>query len=73
MDDHNTIIVSNQKKVDDHNTIIVLSDEDVMVLSIGEDECCHDMDPYDEWVINSAVSYHVTLKGSSLLHTKQET
>jgi hypothetical protein len=58
--------------VDDHNTIVVSSDEDVVVLSIGEDECFHVTDPYDEWVINS-VSYHVTPKGSSLLRTKQET
>uniref|UniRef100_A0A2N9FNK6 Integrase catalytic domain-containing protein n=1 Tax=Fagus sylvatica TaxID=28930 RepID=A0A2N9FNK6_FAGSY len=26
----------------------------------GEDECCHVADPYDEWVIDSAASYHVT-------------
>jgi hypothetical protein len=32
----------------------------VVVLSIGEDECCHVADPYDEWVIDSAASYHVT-------------
>uniref|UniRef100_A0A2N9FLT3 Integrase catalytic domain-containing protein n=1 Tax=Fagus sylvatica TaxID=28930 RepID=A0A2N9FLT3_FAGSY len=25
-----------------------------------EDECCHVADPYDEWVIDSAASYHVT-------------
>uniref|UniRef100_A0A2N9HLW0 Integrase catalytic domain-containing protein n=1 Tax=Fagus sylvatica TaxID=28930 RepID=A0A2N9HLW0_FAGSY len=27
-----------------------------------EDECCHVADPYDEWVIDSAASYHVTLR-----------
>uniref|UniRef100_A0A2N9IN96 Integrase catalytic domain-containing protein n=1 Tax=Fagus sylvatica TaxID=28930 RepID=A0A2N9IN96_FAGSY len=26
----------------------------------GEDECCHVADPYDEWVIDSAASYHIT-------------
>uniref|UniRef100_A0A2N9HS85 Integrase catalytic domain-containing protein n=1 Tax=Fagus sylvatica TaxID=28930 RepID=A0A2N9HS85_FAGSY len=26
----------------------------------GEDEYCHVADPYDEWVIDSAASYHVT-------------
>uniref|UniRef100_A0A2N9EH16 Integrase catalytic domain-containing protein n=1 Tax=Fagus sylvatica TaxID=28930 RepID=A0A2N9EH16_FAGSY len=51
---------TNQKKADDHNTTAVSSDEDVVVLSIGEDECCHVTDPYDEWVIDSAASYHVT-------------
>uniref|UniRef100_A0A2N9GFS8 Integrase catalytic domain-containing protein n=1 Tax=Fagus sylvatica TaxID=28930 RepID=A0A2N9GFS8_FAGSY len=51
---------TNQKKADDHNTTAVSSDEDVVVLSIGEDECCHVADPYDEWVIDSAASYHVT-------------
>uniref|UniRef100_A0A2N9EWM8 Integrase catalytic domain-containing protein n=1 Tax=Fagus sylvatica TaxID=28930 RepID=A0A2N9EWM8_FAGSY len=25
-----------------------------------EDECCHVANPYDEWVIDSAASYHVT-------------
>uniref|UniRef100_A0A2N9I3V5 CCHC-type domain-containing protein n=1 Tax=Fagus sylvatica TaxID=28930 RepID=A0A2N9I3V5_FAGSY len=51
---------TNQKKADDHNTTAVSLDEDVVVLSIGEDECCHVADPYDEWVIDSAASYHVT-------------
>uniref|UniRef100_A0A2N9FFW3 Integrase catalytic domain-containing protein n=1 Tax=Fagus sylvatica TaxID=28930 RepID=A0A2N9FFW3_FAGSY len=51
---------TNQKKADDHNTTTILSDEDVVVLSIGEDECCHVADPYDEWVIDSVASYHVT-------------
>ena len=51
---------TNQKKADDHNTITVSSDEDVVVLSIGEDECCHVTDPYDDWVIDSATSYHVS-------------
>jgi transposase InsO family protein len=51
---------TNQKKADDHNTTAVSSDEDVVVLSIGEDECCHVADPYDEWVVDSAASYHVT-------------
>ena len=34
----------------------------MVVLSIGEDECCHVADPYDEWVIDSTASYHVTLR-----------
>uniref|UniRef100_A0A2N9HLM6 Integrase catalytic domain-containing protein n=1 Tax=Fagus sylvatica TaxID=28930 RepID=A0A2N9HLM6_FAGSY len=51
---------TNQKKADDHNTTAVSSDENVVVLSIGEDECCHVANPYDEWVIDSAASYHVT-------------
>ena len=51
---------TNQKNADDHNTTIVSSDEDVVVLFIGEDECCHVVDPYDEWVIDSETSYHVT-------------
>ena len=53
---------TNRKKVDDYNTIAISSDEDVVVLSIGEDECCHVADPYDEWVIDLAASYHVTPK-----------
>uniref|UniRef100_A0A2N9GZE0 Integrase catalytic domain-containing protein n=1 Tax=Fagus sylvatica TaxID=28930 RepID=A0A2N9GZE0_FAGSY len=47
---------TNKKKVDDHNTATVSLDEDVVVLSIGKDECCHVVDPYDEWVIDSAAS-----------------
>jgi hypothetical protein len=46
--------------VDDHNTTTVSSDEDVVVLSIGGDECCYVVDPYDEWVIDSTTSFHVT-------------
>ena len=61
---------TNQKKVDDHNTATVSLDEDVVVLSIGKDECCHVVDPYDEWVIDSAASYHVTPRKEFLLRTK---
>ena len=46
--------------MDDHNTATVSLDEDVVVLSIGKDECCHVVDSYDEWVIYSAASYYVT-------------
>jgi hypothetical protein len=51
---------TNKKKADDHNTTAVSLDEDVVVLSIEEDECCHVADSYDEWVIDSTASYHVT-------------
>ena len=49
----------NQKKSDDENTasVIVLEDE---VLAIGQDDCCTVLDPYVEWVIDSAASCHVT-------------
>ena len=49
----------NQKRVDDENTaaVIVLEDE---VLAIGQDDCCTVSDPYVEWVIDLAASYHVT-------------
>ena len=32
----------------------------MVVLSIEKDECCHVVDSYDEWVIDSAACYHVT-------------
>ena len=35
----------------------MLEDE---VLVIGQDDCCTVSDPYVEWVIDSAASYHVT-------------
>ena len=35
----------------------MLEDE---VLAIGQDDCCTISDPYVEWVIDSAASYHVT-------------
>ena len=35
----------------------MLEDE---VLAIGQDDCCTVLDPYVEWVIDSAASYHVT-------------
>jgi hypothetical protein len=44
----------------------------VVVLSIGEDECCHVADPYDEWVIDTATSYHVTLRREFFTSYKAE-
>ena len=45
--------------MDDENTtaVIVLEEE---VLAIGQDDCCIVLDPYVEWVIDSAASCHVT-------------
>ena len=44
--------------MDDENTatIIVLEDE---VLAIGQDDCCTVLDPYVEWVIDSAASCNI--------------
>ena len=49
----------NKKKVDDENTtaVIVLEDE---ILAIRQDDYCTVLDPYVEWVIDSAASCHVT-------------
>jgi hypothetical protein len=39
--------------------MVVSLDDQVVVLSVGDDEYCHVADSYVEWVINSAASYCV--------------
>jgi hypothetical protein len=44
------------QEADDQNTTASASDEDVVVFSVGEEECFHVADPYVEWVIDLAAS-----------------
>jgi len=44
------------QEADDQNTTASASDEDVVVFSVGEEECFRVADPYVEWVIDLAAS-----------------